>query len=87
MTTEVEQAVQAALAQKEAADKREQEAKAADVTGGTWFWAIVIALLIPIAGVIYGIVNLVQGKANKGWLYIGVGVVGWIISAALMSSM
>ena len=86
MTTEVEQAVQAALAQKEAADKREQEAKATEVTGGTIFWAIVAALISPIIGVIIGIVNLVKGRTNKGWTYIGCALAGFVLSFLILAA-
>jgi len=86
MTTEVEQAVQKAMAQRDAEEKAKAEVDDKEVTGSVIFWAIAWALIIPIVGTIIGIVNLVQGKSSKGWTYIGCSIAGWVLSFIILSS-
>jgi len=86
MTSELDLAVQKALDQRKADEQAEAEAKAGDVTGSTWFWAIVAALIMPIAGTIIGIVNLVKGRTSVGWTYIGISIVGWMLSYLFLYS-
>ena len=81
MTTEVDKAVQEALNQRDAEENRTK----ADVTTGTYVWAIVAALCSPLIGAGYGIYQLTQGRTKKGWTYIGIAVVGFVLTFAVLS--
>ncbi len=85
MNEEVKQAVAEALAQEKAAAEALKIAKAGDVTGGTYIWAIVAALLSPLVAVIIGIVYFVKGQSSKGKVYVIMAVLGFILSAIIMS--
>ncbi|MBQ9898895.1 MAG: zinc ribbon domain-containing protein [Ruminococcus sp.] len=53
------------------------------VSGGM----VVLSILIPIVGVIIGIVNLAKGKKNSGLVYLIVGIVAWVTGAMIISSL
>lgn len=46
---------------------------------------IAVSILLPIVGVILGIVNLCKKKTKSGTTYLIVGIVAWVVFAALMS--
>ena len=52
-------------------------------TGGM----IVLSILLPIVGVIAGIVNLCKKKTKSGTTYLIVGIVAWIIGAIVISGL
>jgi len=85
MTTEIEQAVQKALQEKETQEKVAAEIAAGEVGGGTYVWAIVAALLSPIVGVGIGVYQLVKGRTSKGWTYIGFAIAGFVLSFLILA--
>lgn len=46
---------------------------------------IAASILLPIVGVILGIVNLCKKKTKSGTTYLLVGIVAWIVFAVLLS--
>ena len=85
MTTEIEQAVQKALREKDAQEKVAAEIAAGEVGGGTYFWAIVAALLSPIVGVGIGVYHLCKGRTSKGGTYIGFAIAGFVLSFLILA--
>ncbi len=53
-------------------------------TWGRGFWALIaLAILIPIAGVVVGIIGMVQDRESSGWLLVAGLVSGmfWVLLA------
>ena len=82
---EFDEAVAKAVKAQAQEDAQVEEASAHDVTGGTVFWAIVAGAISPIIGGGYGVYQLAKGRTNKGALYVGVAIVMFVISFAIMS--
>ncbi len=60
-----------------------KEAQDQKITGITVLAAIG-GFIIPIVGVILGLFNLVKGRTAKGFLYLVLGIGGWIVGAIIM---
>jgi hypothetical protein len=81
MNTDFDNAVQKAVDQRDA----EKDQAKANVTTGTYIWAIVAALVSPLIGGCYGIYQLANGRTKKGWIYVGFAAAVFVISLALLS--
>ena len=46
---------------------------------------VVLSVLIPLAGVIIGIVNMTKGKKKSGQVYLIVAIVVWVLSFAFQA--
>ncbi|MBR4628513.1 MAG: hypothetical protein IKO47_12630 [Ruminococcus sp.] len=44
---------------------------------------MILAVLIPIAGIIMGIVNLSKGKKKSGTAYLVAGIIAWVLGMVI----
>jgi len=45
---------------------------------------MILSILIPIAGVILGIINLTKGKKKSGTSYLVAGIIAWVVGILLV---
>lgn len=48
---------------------------------------IICTVLLPIVGLILGIVNLCKKKSRSGGIYLGVGIACWILNIIVLSAL
>lgn len=48
---------------------------------------IIFTVLLPIIGVVMGIVNLCKKKTRSGAIYLGVGIVCWILNIFILGAL
>ena len=45
---------------------------------------MILSILIPIAGIILGIINLTKGKKKSGTSYLVAGIIAWVVGILLV---
>lgn len=49
-------------------------------------WSVILSILIPICGIVLGIIKLCQ-RQRSGWTYLTCGFISWGIAALIVSSL
>lgn len=47
---------------------------------------VILSLIIPLVGIIMGIVNFCKGKFRSGGIYLAIGIISWIFNIIIIDS-